>query len=235
MSPPPWRIEVHASLPSTQAFVADRAAAGEPDRLAVLALEQPAGKGRAGRNWASASGNLHLTVLVRPTAPAREVGGFALLAAVALHAAAAERAPVRLRWPNDLLLDGAKAGGVLTEARLEGDRIAWLLLGFGVNLASAPILPGRPTARLGPTPPRAFAHALLTQLDLWLERRDAEGLTPVRAAWMAAGPPLGASIEVRQGDRWAAGRYEGLDGDGALLLATVDGVRRVVAGEVEGT
>lgn len=229
-----WRLEVHPRLPSTQALAAARAAAGEPERLAVLALEQTKGRGRAGRDWVSAPGNLHLTALLRPAAPARRLGEFALLAAVALHEAARAFAPVRLKWPNDLLCGDAKAGGVLAEAHLAGERVAALLLGFGVNLASAPAVPGRPTARLGPVPAEAFAHRILAALDEWLARHAQEGFGPVRAAWMAAGPPLGAVVAVRQGGEEIAGRYDGIGADGALRLVTKQGLRRVLAGEVEG-
>jgi BirA family biotin operon repressor/biotin-[acetyl-CoA-carboxylase] ligase len=234
VTPPPWRIEVHATLPSTQRLAAARAEAGEPGRLAILAMEQPAGQGRDGRGWASARGNLHLTAMLRPQRPAREVTQLVLAAAVAMHAAAAALAPVRLKWPNDLLRDGAKVGGLLAEARLEGERIAHLLFGFGINLAEAPAVPGRPTARLGPVAPEVFAQALLAQLDAWLARHAAAGFLPIRAAWMAAGPEPGAILKLRQGDSIAIGRYEGLDEDGALRLATEHGPRRFLAGELEG-
>lgn len=233
MTPGPWRLAILENLPSTQTALAEQAEAGAPHGTALLARTQTAGRGRGGRGWNSRPGNLHLSVLLRPAAPARAAPEFALLAGVALHAAAAIHAPVRLRWPNDLVLDGAKAGGILAEATPAADGgVAHLILGFGVNLAHAPALPDRPTAALGPVPPEDFARALLDHLGHWLGRHAREGFGPVRAAWMAAGPEAGSSITLRQGDRLRAGRYEGLAEDGALCLRTEAGLEHHRTGEV---
>jgi BirA family biotin operon repressor/biotin-[acetyl-CoA-carboxylase] ligase len=233
VSAPAWRLERHARLPSSQTHVAARAAAGEPAGLVVLADGQDAGRGRTGRGWVSEVGNLHLSVLLRPDAPARDAPAFALLAAVALHEAAAAHADVRLKWPNDLMRAGAKAGGIISEAGLAGERIGSLVLGFGVNLAVAPVVPGRATAVVGAVAPEHFARSLLHALARWLDRHAAEGLAPILAAWMEAGPELGQPIAVRQGDRLLEGRYEGLAPDGALRLARDGLVLRVHAGEAE--
>ena len=105
-----FRLRVHESLPSTQSLVNELADRGEPAGLAVMARRQTAGRGRAGRPWQSQAGNLHLSVLLRPGGPAREIPGYALLAAVAVHEAALRHAPtraLRLIWPNDLMEGGA--------------------------------------------------------------------------------------------------------------------------------
>jgi len=230
---PAWRLLVEESLPSTQTPVAERAEAGEPAGLAVMARIQTAGRGRAARSWASQRGNLALSVLLRPVAPAREAGQFALLAAVALHEAARPHAPVRLRWPNDLLLGQAKLAGILTDAALRpGGTLAHVILGIGVNLAHAPPVEGRETAALGPIPPESFAWALLEALGRWLDLQAREGFAPIRAAWMAAGPAPGTPLTVRQGDSFVSGRYEGLTAQGALRLLTKAGPREFHAGEL---
>jgi BirA family biotin operon repressor/biotin-[acetyl-CoA-carboxylase] ligase len=153
---------------------------------------------------------------------------------VALHEAT-RREGVRLKWPNDLVRDGAKLAGVLSEATLDGRGIAHLVVGFGVNLAHAPELPGRPTAALGAEPPEDFAARLLFALDHWLSRQMLEGFAPIRDAWMAAGPERGALLSIRQGKGEVSGRYEGLAEDGGLLLATGGRVHRFVSGEVGGS
>jgi len=112
-----FRLRIHESLPSTQSLVTELAERGEPAGLAILARRQTAGRGRAGRAWQSEAGNLHLSVLLRPTGQAREVAGYALLAAVALHEGALHHAPIRtlrLKWPNDLMEGDAKLAGILT-------------------------------------------------------------------------------------------------------------------------
>jgi BirA family biotin operon repressor/biotin-[acetyl-CoA-carboxylase] ligase len=233
---PAWRLEVHDEVSSTQSLVSARAEAGEPAGLALLARRQSAGRGRDGRAWTSPAGNLYLSVLLRPEAPARALPQFALLAAVALHAAASAHAPVRLKWPNDLLRGEAKVAGILTEAALDVQgRVSHVIFGIGANLAAAPSLPDRPTATLAPLPPELFAEQLLGQLAVWLGRHAAEGFAPVRTAWMAAGPERGAALTVRRGDSLLSGRYEGLAEDGALCLATDGRVLHLHAGELEGT
>lgn len=231
-----FRLRVHESLPSTQALVIALAERGEPAGLAILARRQTAGRGRAGRAWQSEAGNLHLSILLRPGGPAREIAGQALLAAVALHEAAAQHAPHRalhLKWPNDLLEGDAKLAGILAEAALnEAGGIAHLVLGFGVNLAHAPAVEGRAVTSLGLIPPEDFAATLLQRVAHWQTRRLTEGFAPIRAAWMARGPALGALLTLRQGDNPVSGRYEGLAEDGGLMLATAGRLHVFHAGEV---
>ena len=233
-----FRLRLHESLPSTQSLVTDLAERGEPAGLAILARRQTAGRGRAGREWHSRAGNLHLSVLLRPGGPARDIAGYALLAAVVLHEAATHHAPQRalqLKWPNDLMEGPAKLAGILAEASLdERAGIAHLVLGFGVNLAHAPELDGRAVTSLGPIPPEAFAATLLKRLAHWLNLRLTEGFAPVRAAWMAHGPEQGSRMTLRQGDNSFSGRYEGLAEDGGLLLATGGRLHAFHAGEVIG-
>jgi BirA family biotin operon repressor/biotin-[acetyl-CoA-carboxylase] ligase len=234
--PPGWRLEVHAALPSTSALLAQRAEAGEAEGLAIQALEQTAGRGRAGRAWSSPPGNLYLSVLLRPESPAREAPQWSLLAGVALAEAAAEAiaGPVglRLKWPNDLLLGGAKCAGILAESALTPTGgIAWLTLGIGVNLAQAPVLPDRRTAVLpGAGGPEAFAARLLARLAAWRDVQRAAGFAPIRAAWLRFGPAVGERITLR--DLPGGGDFAGLAEDGSLLL-DIDGTRRAVpAGEI---
>jgi BirA family transcriptional regulator, biotin operon repressor / biotin---[acetyl-CoA-carboxylase] ligase len=248
----PWCLLVEESLPSTSDHLRGLAEAGAPDGLAVLARRQTAGRGRGGRAWTSPEGNLHLSVLLRPSGPAREAAQWSLLAGVALTEAAAALEPdpriLRLKWPNDLLRGGAKVAGILADASLAPGGgpetpLAWLVLGIGVNLAAAPALPdGRPTATLARAEaPEAFAAQLLASLGRWRAIQAEGGFAPVRDAWRARGPDPGAALTVRAagGDGgWLRGRYAGLAEDGGLLLAPEDGqagsVRRIAAGEIVG-
>lgn len=240
--PPGWRLLVQESLPSTSDALIRLAEAGEADGLALLARRQTAGRGRSGRSWHSPEGNLYLSVLLRPTGSAREAGQWTLLAAVALAEAASalepDSAALRLKWPNDLLRHGAKAGGILAECAIaRGDGVeaglAWMVIGFGVNLATAPALPDRPTATLARAEaPEVFAARLLAALDRWRAVQAAQGFAPIRRAWEARGPARGAALEVRVGPATISGRFAGLAEDGSLLVETDQGLRRIVAGEV---
>ncbi len=231
-----FRLRIHESLPSTQSLTTELAERGEPAGLAVLARRQTAGRGRAGRAWQSTAGNLHLSVLLRPGGPARDVAGYALLGAVALHEAALHHAPGRplmLKWPNDLMEGEAKLAGILSEAALdERGGIAHLVFGIGVNLAHTPAVEGRAVAALGPIPPEDFAETLLARIAHWQNRRLAEGFAPIRTAWMERGPERGTVLTLRRGDNPVSGRYEGLAEDGGLLLATGGRLHAFHAGEV---
>lgn len=242
--PVSWRLAIHAALPSTQDLVLQAAADGVAAGFAVLAHRQTAGRGTQGRAWQSQGGNLHLSLLLRPAGPARDLPQWSLLAAVALADTLAallpEPARLRLKWPNDLLLDGAKCAGILTQAAADGrGGIGWLAFGFGVNLAEAPPLPDRRTASLAgqgvpPPAPVAFAWQLLGRLDHWCAVQRQDGFAPIRAGWMARGPEPDAPLALRRGDGLHEGRYRGLAEDGRLLLCNKDGLMAVASGEIAG-
>ena len=237
-----WRLAIHEELASTQDSVLAAARAGEPEGLAVLALRQSAGRGTQGRPWQSRPGNLALSCLIRPEGPARQLPQWSLLAAVALVEAAAgilpPDAPLRLKWPNDLLLEDAKCAGILTEGAPDGaGGIGWIVFGIGVNLAWSPELPDRRTTSLADhgakATPQAFAWALLAALDRWRGVQAAEGFAPVRQAWLRHGPALGAMLALRQADgQLVQGSFAGLDDDGRLLLRNNDRMLTASAGEL---
>ncbi len=235
-APPGWRLRRYESLASTSDLCATLAAAGEPDRLAVLAARQTHARGSRGRTWHTLPGNLALSVLLRPSGPAKQAGQWALLAAVALAEAIEAVAPnvaVRVKWPNDVMLGAAKAGGILIDTALSpAGRLDWLVLGFGANLASAPDLP-QPTAALPGAPgPGQVAAAVLARLDHWDRLRLLDGFAPVRRAWLDRGPAPGSTMRVRWGNNDLGGTFAGLGEDGALLLHSGGRVRALQTGEV---
>lgn len=240
MSPTRGRIERHASLPSTSDRAIARAEAGEAPWYAVLAETQTAGRGRHGRRWISPPGNLYLSVLL--DAQAAEPAGLGLLAGVAIADALATLLPdsiaLHLKWPNDLIVDGRKLGGVLVEAGTRIDGSHWAVAGIGLNLVAHPDDADRPAtslAALGVAPPApdALAEMIIDRLIAWSTRAHAEGFSVIVTAWQRRAPPHGVPITVRLPAGPVSGRYAGLDVDGALLVALEDGrTRRVVAGEV---
>ena len=238
-----WRLTVVASLPSTSAFCSEHATAGEPAGLAVLARQQTAGRGSRGRYWTSPPGSLALSVLLRPDGPAAGAGQWALLAGLAMHEGLAGFLPdatvLALKWPNDLLLNGRKLGGILVESAATPDgRIAWLVLGLGANLAEAPSIPGQNSAAAlaecapAPTPEQAAA-GILDRLGHWDRELAQHGFAPIRDAWLARAHPIGTALRIgwRDGAE-TCGRFAGLGEDGALLLQTADGLRTYSTGEV---
>jgi BirA family biotin operon repressor/biotin-[acetyl-CoA-carboxylase] ligase len=203
----------------------------------VLAERQTAGRGSHGRHWESPAGNLYLSALLRPDVPAAQAGRLALMAAVALAEALAPHAPdLTLKWPNDVLRDGAKLAGILTDSEAAPDgSLGWVIFGIGVNLAHAPAVPDRRTTCIGaaaPSPP-AFAATLLARIAHWYGRATAEGFAPVRAAWLARAHAPGTPLRLRRPDGVIEGRFAGLAEDGRLLLADAAGhVQAHGAGEI---
>lgn len=166
------------------------------------------------------------SVLVRADGPVQQ---FSFVAAVALREAIAEACGIDagLKWPNDLLVDGAKVSGILLEKA--GDA---LVVGIGVNVGFAPPGVDRPVGAVGGSVDVLFA-ALQERFADWRARWAVEGFAPVRSAWLAAALGLGAMIEARLGTETLVGRFAGLDAGGALLLGLGDGrVRAIHAGEV---
>ena len=132
-------LEVVASVPTTMARAAELASSGLPEGATVVAEEQTEGRGRLGRAWVAPPGSsLLVSVVLRPPL-AREsvwltVAAAGVALAKAVDAVAPQAAPAGLKWPNDLELHGRKAAGLLAEAHLDGDRLAAVLLGMGVNV-----------------------------------------------------------------------------------------------------
>jgi len=235
-----WRLRCFASLPSTSDQCVTLAAAGEPDGLAVLALRQTAGRGSRGRGWESPSGNLYLSVLLRPEGLATEVGRWALLASVAVAEALAPLVPDRgaltLKWPNDVLLNHRKLAGILLDsAATPAGRLDWLVIGIGVNLRVAPPIPDRAAACLAeivdPPAPEDFATVVLDRLAAWRVALPAD-FARVRAAWLAQGQPIGSPMQFRHCDHVAQGTFEGLAEDGSLMMRTGGRVQAFATGEV---
>jgi BirA family transcriptional regulator, biotin operon repressor / biotin---[acetyl-CoA-carboxylase] ligase len=196
----------------------------------VRAGRQSGGKGRQGRAWESPPGNLYASTLVRVQAEDPPAPTLALAAAVALHEILAIYAPaVRIKWPNDLVFDGAKLAGILLER--EGDAIA---VGFGVNLAHHPAGLARPATSLaalaGMAPaPAAMAEILARNFSRWLDRWRREGVAPIRRHWLEAAHPIGTPLSTLEGE----GLFDGLDESGALRLLLPGGALRVIhAGDV---
>jgi BirA family biotin operon repressor/biotin-[acetyl-CoA-carboxylase] ligase len=226
------RIRIVEHTGSTNADLLADQAAVEGEWL--VALTQDAGRGRQGREWVSESGNFFGSTLVSlrqgdPSAASLSlVAGLALIEAVDL---AAPDHPLMLKWPNDLLLGTAKLGGILLERN--GDRI---VAGFGVNLGKAPHIEGRDVAALnGAMLSQAFAPLLAgsfaRMLDLW---RTSEPEAFAKA-WLARAHPIGTKLTIHSAPgETTAGKFDGIEPDGALRLRRDDGEIDIVrAGDVE--
>jgi BirA family biotin operon repressor/biotin-[acetyl-CoA-carboxylase] ligase len=239
------------TIDSTNEEARRRALAGAGDGLLVWALQQTSGRGRQGRVWESPPGNLYCSLLVRPAPPAAQAAQLSFVAALAV-AEAVERAfdglaikpAIRLKWPNDVLVGGAKAAGILLEsvpAISDGPgnpgRDGFVIVGIGINVASHPANVGYPATDIRSAGGRVEVAALLALLGqawlAWQGRWLRDGFQPVRAAWLDRAAGLGARVRVRLGNDIVDGVFEGLDASGAMVLALPDGGRRPIpAGDV---
>jgi BirA family transcriptional regulator, biotin operon repressor / biotin---[acetyl-CoA-carboxylase] ligase len=224
------------STGSTNADLLAAARDGAEEGLWLRAECQTAGRGRSGRAWESSRGNLYASTLVRlrpndPPAPT-----LALVSAVALYATVSALLPtpaLRLKWPNDLLLDGAKLAGILLERADDG-----VVAGFGVNVAHHPEGLDRPVTSLFAqglhVTAATFNERLAERFAAWLATWRHEGLAPVISAWLAAGHLVGTELSARLPDGTAFnGSFAGLDASGALLLRLASGETRAIhAGDV---
>jgi BirA family biotin operon repressor/biotin-[acetyl-CoA-carboxylase] ligase len=235
-----WRLEVFDTLGSTSDTCIERAKSGEPAGLAVLAGIQTAGRGSRGRQWQSPPGNLNLSVLLRPHLPMSQANIFPLLAGIAAADAISAFLPAAtaplLKWPNDVLLGGAKLAGILIDAAPQGQSLDWLVIGIGVNLAFAPEIPDRPATTLkahgGEATPQDAARRLLHELDFWLEAFAASGAPAIIDAWQQRAHPIGAELAVRTAERSVTGSYAGLSPRGELLLHVENRIERFQTGEI---
>lgn len=232
-------IETVAVTGSTNADLVQRLARGEPvaDGFWYVARRQNAGRGRLGRVWSDGAGNFMGSTVVHLTASDPQTGSLALVAGLAVHrAVAAHLTPSHrpmLKWPNDVLVDGAKLAGILLERN--GDTV---VVGIGVNLVQSPALPDRPTCSLAQFAPAPSSDEFATHLamcfaqDLALWR--SAGLPALIARWQAAAHPVGTPLTVTDpAGQQVQGGFAGLDGAGALRLALADGTTRIVhAGDV---
>jgi BirA family biotin operon repressor/biotin-[acetyl-CoA-carboxylase] ligase len=240
--PAGYSVASFVEIDSTNEEARRRAAAGERGPLWITARRQTAGHGRRGREWESPEGNLMATLLIAPGVAAPEAARLSFVAALAVHdlaAAHAPRAAVRVKWPNDVLVDGKKVAGVLLESSgQEGvDVLPWLAVGIGVNLAHAPAEAAYPATFLGAHGPAPSPQDALAALaEAWETRFRAwrvSGFAAIREAWLAVAAGLGSEIEVRLPAETLRGRFETLMPDGALSLLLPSGTRRAItAGEV---
>jgi BirA family biotin operon repressor/biotin-[acetyl-CoA-carboxylase] ligase len=235
-------IETYEALDSTNGEARRRAEAGDAGPVWISAKVQTAGRGRRGRAWTTGEGNLAATLLMVTGAPAAEAAQVSFLAALAaadLADTCLGPGAARLKWPNDVLVHGRKAVGVLVESGARPDKRLWLAVGVGVNLAHHPTDVERPATsfaeHMGASPPqpREALEILASRFESWRRLWEAEGFPPVAAAWTARAFGLGQACEARLAGRTLNGVAEGLEPDGALRLRLDGGgVERITAGDV---
>lgn len=240
-------IYLFGTVDSTNAMLRRLSEHGAEEGTVVLAEEQTAGRGRSGVRWFSPDGvNLYVSVLFRPVFAPRDVALFAPIASLALaEAVEAEDVVVEIKWPNDLVVDGRKLGGILVDCATVGEHVNLVILGVGVNLnvtraeldtalgadaataVSVSELVGREIDR------NRFVARFLNRLEKWHGIFTAHGPGAVLDAWRSRDALRGRSLEIRSGDTTWRGRGSGVEADGCLLVEDAEGhPRRVVSAAI---
>jgi BirA family transcriptional regulator, biotin operon repressor / biotin---[acetyl-CoA-carboxylase] ligase len=238
-------IRVFQETTSTNDVVEKLARDGVAEGVVVFAEAQSRGRGRLGRKWASPAGQgLWFSVLLRPALAPQAMTRLTVAAATALARAIRTHCALlpQIKWPNDLLLDGRKCGGILTEMSGELDAVRYAILGVGVDVnQTARDMP--PDLRRVATSLRAesgavvdraaLAAVVLRELDRDYTRLGTGRFEEIAEEWEQLCTTIGRSVVVRIGARSIEGRAEALDPDGALLLRTQHGhLERILGGDV---
>lgn len=237
--PPRHRLVHFREIDSTNAEALRRAGAGERGPLWLWADRQTQGRGRLGRSWISDSGNLYATLLMTTPSTPRASGLSVFLSLAVLNTLQAylpSGANLALKWPNDVLIAGKKAAGILVESTMQGDLMV-LAIGCGLNLASAPA-----ATRYGATaladhgdavPPAIVLGKLAVELNelvkLW---NGGAGFAVLRDLWLQHAGGLGEPMSIAAAGGRVEGRFEGLGEDGSLLLRNDKGLQAFHSGEV---
>lgn len=238
--PPFYTLHAFDSVGSTNDLACTMAEEGAPNGSVVLAREQTGGKGRQGRLWSSPPGNLYASLIMRDLPMDRPVAQLSFVTALAMGEAIASFLPqagdLKLKWPNDILVGGAKICGILLESRSRD--LSWVVIGTGVNIASHPTDAPYPVTSLErecgmKIAPEALLARYLESFSGWYDRWRREGFAPVRANWLNAAFGVGKDITVRTLKETLEGRFADMDADGALILELTGGATKTVtAGDV---
>ncbi|AMA73542.1 biotin--[acetyl-CoA-carboxylase] ligase [Aneurinibacillus thermoaerophilus] len=240
------KIYYYPSIDSTQNKCQELAKEGAPEGTLVVADQQTEGKGRLGRVWHSPPGaNISMSLLLRPALELQKCPQLTLLTAVAVVETLHEFCGIsaQIKWPNDILINGKKVCGILTELNAESDRIHSLIVGIGLNVNTLPehfpedvhgiatslrIEKGEPLRRV------PLLQQILTRLEELYDLYLAKGFAPVKKRWETYAVTIGKKVTIRTLQGSLSGYAEGIDESGVLLVRREDGsVTKVYSADVE--
>lgn len=238
------KMVYRSEIGSTQVLAKSLATGGAGDGTVVISEKQSGGFGRLGRKWHSLAGSIFLSVIMRPAIHPLEALKFPVIAGVAV-CGAIERVTglsPQLKWPNDVILGGKKAGGILTEMAAEMDRVNYLIIGIGVNVNTAKsVIPDdiREIATSLKVQGRKefsrvrLVRAILEELELRCDEYQKAGFEPVRKKWEELSCNIGKPVTITSGREAISGKAVTMDAEGSLVVRGTDGtLSRVRYGDV---
>jgi BirA family biotin operon repressor/biotin-[acetyl-CoA-carboxylase] ligase len=237
--PYPWEfpgreenMHHYRKIPSTMDPARKLARSGCPHFTVVVAEQQSAGRGRLSRSWHSSSGGLYFTIVLRPKIPPALSPRLNLCASLVLAETLCDdyNLPARVKWPNDVLVEGRKIAGILAEMEAEADQVAYVNIGVGVNVNNDPTpamfdstamrqLKGRPVSR------KKLLASFLDRLEVRLASGDME---TVIGAWKTLSVTLGRLVKIVTLQGETAGRAVDVDANGSLVLELADGALKTI-------
>jgi BirA family biotin operon repressor/biotin-[acetyl-CoA-carboxylase] ligase len=249
-----YRLEAHESVGSTNAIALERAAGGDPGRLWVVSKRQESGRGRRGRVWATPEGNLAATLLLVEAYELKIAATLGFVAGLSLADALGAVVPEQrisvavdgggrhgdrfeLKWPNDVLANGAKLAGILLETSLlSGNRVA-LAIGIGVNVVTYPDDVPYPATSLKALGFSGDAETLFLALsDAWADNiriwNAGTGLADIRRRWLNRAAGLGSEVAVRVDGNVVRGVFETIDEDCRFVIRSGGDIIKIAAGDV---
>lgn len=237
-----YHLLTYDVIDSTNAEARRLAGGGASHGAVIWARRQTAGRGRMGREWVSAEGNLFVSVLLKPEKPIDICPQLSFVAALAvaetLHDILPQPQHISCKWPNDILYQGKKLGGILLESFSNAPgETPWVVVGVGINVDSFPehvMTPATCLRQCGVELISAkivlsrFVYHFIQRYDGWV----ANGFKSVEKDWLKRAYQLNQPIEIIRGDDSLSGVFTGIDATGQLLLKTAKGVIKVNAGDV---
>lgn len=233
---------------STNEVAHELAANGAPHGTVVITDAQSSGRGRLDRHWVSPPGcNLYMSMVLHPDMNPAHIPVLTFVCALALKdAIAAAGVEADLKWPNDLLVGGRKVAGVLAEASFEGKRLAFVVVGAGVNVNMSRVVMdaelGGEVARMATSVSEArggdvdragFAASVINEMEKWYTRLINHGVAHIASQWAKGSSMIGKDVEVRAPDETFTGVAKGTDPEGHLIVETdVGEVKKVIAADV---
>lgn len=233
------------SVDSTQIVAQQYAQNGAKEGHVIIANEQTAGKGRLGRKWFSKQGTIALSVILRPNLPPHKTPQLTLLTAVAIVRAIKEVTGIscEIKWPNDVLINGKKLVGILTEMHAEPDVVRSVIIGIGVNvneqqedipeeiqsIATSLAIEKGEQVRRAP-----LIAAILNEMEKLYDLYVVEGFSVIRPLWEAHSISIHTHIRARTANDVIYGYAKGITDDGVLLLEDENGViHRIYSADIE--
>ena len=233
-------IAIYDVLESTQSLLKDWAEDGAPEGRVIQARSQQGGRGRHGNHWASPPGNLYCSLLLRP-GHAAHVGQWASLSYCAglalvrtLSACIGDSADIRLKWPNDILINSMKVSGILLDMQLHANMPDWVIIGIGVNVAQGPDACTHLNAHSDDEVfvdqlRDSFLHEFSGIYHEWLSY----GFKPFQQIWLSYAPDLHGRITARTPHGEVVGTFVELDQAGALCLRDdAAQLHKITAGDI---